>query len=47
MIKDWSDRTKERNKNESPDSKFLWRVRGSPKSRLKRLLKVTQATDRN
>ena len=23
MIKDWSDRAKERNKNESPDSKFV------------------------
>ena len=26
MIKDWSDRTKERNKNGSPDSKFVWKV---------------------
>ena len=24
MIKDWSDKAKEKNKNESPDSKFVW-----------------------
>ena len=34
MIKDWSDKAKEKNKNESPDSKFAWRVRSSPKSGL-------------
>ena len=47
MIKDWSDKAKEKNKNESPDSKLVWRVRGSPKNglRLKRFLKPTQATD--
>ena len=33
MIKDWSDKAKEKNKNESPDSKFVWRVRGSPQKR--------------
>ena len=49
MIKHWSDKVKEKNKNESPDSKFVWRVRGSPKNglRLKRFLKPTQATDCN
>ena len=49
MIKDWSDKAKEKTKNESPDSKFVWRVRGSPKNslRLKRFLKPTQATDCN
>ena len=47
MIKDWPDKVKEKNKNESPDSKFVWRVRGSPKNglQLKRFLKPTQATD--
>ena len=34
MIKDWSGKVKEKNKNESPDSKFAWRVRGSPKNGL-------------
>ena len=24
MIKDWSDKAKEKNENESPDSKFVW-----------------------
>ena len=49
MIKDWSDKAKEKNKNESSDSKLVWRVRGSPKNwmRLKRFLKPTQATDCN
>ena len=49
MIKDWSDKTKEKNKNESPDYKFAWRVRGSPKNglQLKRFLKPTQAMDCN
>ena len=43
MIKDWSDKVQEK----SPDSKFVWKVRGSPKNRLqlKRFLKPTQATD--
>ena len=47
MIKDWPDKVKEKNKNESPDSKFVWRVRGSPKNglQLMRFLKPTQATD--
>ena len=26
MIKDWSDKVKEKNKNELPDSKFVWKV---------------------
>ena len=49
MIKDWSDKANEKNKNESPDSKFVGRVQGSPKNglRLKRLLKPAQATDCN
>ena len=34
MIKDWSDKVKGKNKNESPDCKFIWRVRGSPKNGL-------------
>ena len=34
MIKDWSGKVKEKNKNESPDSKFAWRVRSSPKNGL-------------
>ena len=44
MIKDWSDdRAKQRNKNESTDSKFVWRVQGSPENglQLKRLMKPT------
>ena len=49
MIKNWSDKAKEKDKNESTDSKFVWRVRGSPKNglRLKRFVKPTQATDCN
>ena len=50
MIKDWSDKAKvKKKKNESPDSKFVWRVRGSPKNglRLKRFPKPTQARDCN
>ena len=49
MIKDWSDKAKEKNKNELPDSKFIWKVWGFPKNglRLKRFLKLTQATDCN
>ena len=49
MIKDWSDKANEKNKNESPDSKFVGRVQGSPKNglRLKRFLKPAQATDCN
>ena len=49
MIKDWSDKANEKNKNESPDSKFVGRVQGSPKHglRLKRFLKPAQATDCN
>ena len=31
MIKDWSDKAKGKNKNESLGSKFVWRVRGSPR----------------
>ena len=48
-IEDWSDKAKEKNKNESPDSKFVWRVQGSPKNRLqlKRFLKQIQAKDCN
>ena len=44
MIKDWSDKAKEKNKNESHDSQ-----RGSPKAglQLKRFLKPTQPTDCN
>ena len=34
MIKDWSGKVKEKNKNESPDSKLVWRVRGIPKNGL-------------
>ena len=49
MIKNWSDKAKEKDKNESTDSKFVWRVRDSPKNglRLKRFVKPTQATDCN
>ena len=49
MIKDWSDKANEKNKNDSLDCRFVWRVRGSPKKglRLKRFLKPTQATDCN
>ena len=49
MIKDWSDKANEKNKNESSDSKFVWRVRGCRKNwlQLKRFLKPTQATDSN
>ena len=49
MIKDWSDKANEKNKNESPDSKFVGRVQGSPKNGLllKTFLKPTQATDCN
>ena len=47
MIEDWANKTKK--KNESPDSKFVRRVRGSPKNglRLKKFLKLTQVTDCN
>ena len=47
MIKGWSDKVKEKNKKELPDSKFVWRVRSSPKNglQLKRFLKPTQGTD--
>ena len=34
MSKDWPDKVKEKNNNESPDFKFVWRVRGSPKNGL-------------
>ena len=34
MIKDWSGKVKEKNKNESPDPKLVWRVRGIPKNGL-------------
>ena len=49
MIKDWSDKAKKKNKNESRDSRFVWRVRGSPKNglRLKRFLRPTQTRDCN
>ena len=49
MIKDWSDKAKEKNKNESPDSKFVWKVRGSPKKglQLKRFLKPNYPKDCN
>ena len=49
MIKDWSDKAKEKNKNESPESKFVWRVGRSRKNRLwlKRFLQPTQVTDCN
>ena len=30
MIKEWSHKAKERNKNEPSDYKYIWRVRGSP-----------------
>ena len=46
MIKDWLDRAKERNKNEPPNSKLVWRVQCDPKSGLQ-LLKPTQVTDCN
>ena len=49
MIKDWSGKAKEKNKNESPGSKFVWKIQGSPKNglRLKRFLKPTQVTHYN
>ena len=49
IIKDSSDKAKEKNKNESPDSKFVWRIQVSPKHgpRLKRFLEPTRATDCN
>ena len=46
MIKDWSDKTKEKNKNESPNSKFVWRVRGNPK-KLAATQKVPDADSRD
>ena len=47
MIEDWANKAKK--KNESPDSKFVRRVRGSTKNglRLKKFLKPTQVTDCN
>ena len=41
MIKNWSDKAKENNNKESPDSVYVWKVRGTPKNglRLKKLLK--------
>ena len=49
MIKDWSNKAKEKNKNESPESKFVWRVGRNRKNRLrlKRFLQPTQVTDSN
>ena len=40
---------RKKNKNELPDSKFVWKVQGSPKNGLllKRFLKLTQATGCN
>ena len=34
MINVWSDKGKEKNKNQSPGSKVVWRVPGSPKNGL-------------
>ena len=41
MIKEWTDKVKENNDKESPDSNYIWRVRGTPKNglRLKKFLK--------
>ena len=41
MIKEWTDKVKENNDKESPDSNYMWRVRGAPKNglRLKDFLK--------
>ena len=41
MLKEWLDKAKENNDNASPDSEYIWRVRGTPKNglRLKKLLK--------
>ena len=40
MIKEWTDKVKENNDKESPDSNYMWRVRGTPKNglRLKKFL---------
>ena len=48
MIKEWSNKGKERNKKEPSDSKYIWRVRGSPSKGLyiKRMeIKVAVLTD--
>ena len=41
MIKEWSSKAKDKNDEEGPNSKNVWRVRGSPKNglRLKKFLK--------
>ena len=41
LIKGWSEKAKENNEKETPDSKYIWRVRGTPKNglQLKKFLK--------
>ena len=45
LIKRWSEKAKESNANEAPDSKYVWRVRGNPKNGLilKKFLKRNPA----
>ena len=42
MIKEYANRAKEENTNEPENSKYVWRVRGTPKNGLtiKKLMKV-------
>ena len=42
MIKEYANRAKEENKNETENSKYVWRVRGTPKNGLtiKKIMKV-------
>ena len=41
MLTDWREKAKAKNNDEEPNSKFIWRVRGTPKNglMLKRFLK--------
>jgi hypothetical protein len=41
LIKEYTEQAKESNQNESPNSKYIWKVRGEPKNglRVKRFLK--------
>ena len=41
-LKEWTEKAKKSNMNESPNSKYIWKERGNPKNRLrlKKLLKT-------
>ena len=45
LLQDWRDKAKAKNEAEEPDSRYIWRVRGTPKNGLdlKRFLKQRTA----